>query len=64
MAIIIGGNPKVEKERPVAAPESKIKFDAEPVEIREEKAEKSEEPEAEAVEVKKAVKKVRKNGKK
>ena len=62
MAIIIGGNPRAEKERPVAAPESKIKSDVAPVEIREENVAKSKEPEVEAP--KKAIRKPRKNGKK
>lgn len=58
----------MEKEGPVALPESKIKLDAEPVEVREESVEKSEEPEVEAgaaVEpFKKPVKKAKRNVKK
>lgn len=64
MAIIIGGNPKAEKQQPVAAPESKIKRDVEPVEVRTEEVAQSEEPEVAAPAVKKPVKKARKNGKK
>lgn len=65
MAIIVGGDPRAEKQEPVALPESKIKRDVEPVEIREAEAAQSEKPEEEAVEAsKKPVKKARKNGKK
>lgn len=62
MAIIIGGNPKAEKQQPVAAPESKIKRDVEPVEIRTEEVAQSKEPEV--TEEKKVAKRTRKNGKK
>lgn len=69
MAIIIGGSPKAEKQSPVAAPESKINLDAQPVEIREESVEASEEPKAEVdalpvEEVKKPAKRAKRNVKK
>lgn len=65
MAIIIGGDPKAERQQPVAAPESKIDLDAQPVEIREESVEASEEPEAEAVtEVRNPAKRAKRNVKK
>ena len=62
MAIIIGGNPRVEREKPVALPENEVHGDVAPVEEKE--AVKSEEPEAEVKEVKTPVKRAKKNGKK
>lgn len=69
MAIIIGGDPRAERQEPVALAESKIDLDAKPVEVREASVEASEEPKAEVEarpveEVKKPAKRVRRNGKK
>lgn len=44
MAIIVGGNPRVEREAPQAAPESKIKRDVKPTEVRKDDTAQSEEP--------------------
>lgn len=44
MAIIVGGNPRVEREAPEAAPESKIKRGVEPTEVRKDDTVQSEEP--------------------
>lgn len=59
MAIIIGRSPKAEKQQPVAAPESKIKDNVEPVEVREENVAPSEE-----AQVKKVAKRTKRNVKK
>ena len=68
MAIIIGGSPKAEKQRPMDAPESKINLDAQPVEIREESVEESKATKAEVErpveEAVKPAKRVKRNVKK
>mgnify|MGYP007101829194 CR=1 FL=1 len=65
MAIIIGVNPRAERQEPVALPKTEISEIAEPAETVRESVAQSEEPAAETVTpVKAAPKKPKRNGKK